>query len=98
MAMTRRRLLALFAGAAALDPERLLWVPGRKTICLPPVRLRPLSLFDPGLQAMISEEAARMLRDRTFFPGFMAHQREWNAQLTLTGETILFSPPPRWKL
>ena len=38
--MNRRAFLALFtAGAAgmALDPERLLWVPGAKTIFLPTI-------------------------------------------------------------
>lgn len=37
--MNRRRFLSLFGAAAAgavLDPERLLWVPGAKTIVLPP--------------------------------------------------------------
>lgn len=36
--MNRRSFLALLSAAAAgavLDPERLLWVPGQKTIFLP---------------------------------------------------------------
>ena len=36
--MTRRGLLGLFVGAAAaatFDPERALWVPGRKLISIP---------------------------------------------------------------
>lgn len=36
--MTRRALLAMLAGAAGVavaDPERLLWVPGRKLISIP---------------------------------------------------------------
>jgi hypothetical protein len=38
----RRGFLRLFGAAAAaavLDPERLLWVPGQKTIFLPPIVL-----------------------------------------------------------
>lgn len=44
--MNRRGFLSLFgigAAAVALDPERLLWVPGRKLISIPapdPARLR----------------------------------------------------------
>lgn len=39
--MNRRAFLGLLASAAAgaaLDPERLLWVPGRKTIFIPSAR------------------------------------------------------------
>lgn len=40
--MNRRSFLSLLGLGAAglvLDPERLLWVPGAKTIFLPPVRV-----------------------------------------------------------
>jgi len=33
--MNRRSFLSLFAASAVLDPERLLWVPGRKLISIP---------------------------------------------------------------
>ena len=33
--MNRRGFLAALMGAAVLDPERLLWVPGRKLISIP---------------------------------------------------------------
>jgi hypothetical protein len=39
--MNRRAFLTTLAAGlagAALDPERLLWVPGKKTIFLPPLR------------------------------------------------------------
>lgn len=39
MMLTRRALLSMLAAAAAAavaDPERLLWVPGRKLISIPP--------------------------------------------------------------
>lgn len=41
MTVNRRAFLGLLASAAAgavLDPERLLWVPGRKTIFIPSAR------------------------------------------------------------
>lgn len=33
--MTRRGLISTLLGAATLDPERLLWVPGAKVISIP---------------------------------------------------------------
>lgn len=33
--------LAAFAAAAVLDPERLLWVSGQKTIFVPPAVVKP---------------------------------------------------------
>src|SRR5262249_45521890 len=38
-AMNRRAFLAALAGAT-LDPERLLWVPGKKLISIPPARVK----------------------------------------------------------
>lgn len=38
--MNRRQLLKMLAGAMVMDPERLLWVPGKKMISIP----APLSL------------------------------------------------------
>ena len=46
--MNRRGFLAMLAGAA-LDPERLLWVPGRKLISIPALRK-----LDPFPFAVIS--------------------------------------------
>ncbi len=43
MTPTRRGFLSLFA-AAAIDPERLLWVPGKKLISIPAPRLRYVSM------------------------------------------------------
>lgn len=46
--MNRRGFLSLFgavAAAAALDPERLLWVPGAKVISIPKPRV---ITFEPG--------------------------------------------------
>jgi hypothetical protein len=33
--MTRRHLLALLTGSATVDPERLLWTPGKRLISVP---------------------------------------------------------------
>jgi hypothetical protein len=35
--MNRRLLLKMLVGSAVLDPERLLWVPGKKLISIPAV-------------------------------------------------------------
>lgn len=34
--MNRRSFLSLLSTAMVLDPERLLWIPGKKTIFIPP--------------------------------------------------------------
>jgi len=50
--MKRRDFLktfGAFAGAAVLDPERLLWVPGRKTYFLPPTEIVQASTIDEAL-------------------------------------------------
>ena len=42
--MNRRRFLEMLTGAAAtmvLDPEKLLWVPGKKTIFIPKPVIKP---------------------------------------------------------
>ena len=46
--MTRRAWLSLLAGAA-LDPERLLWVPGRRVISIP----APAKLESPTFKAYL---------------------------------------------
>lgn len=38
---SRRAFLGMLAGAFVVDPERLLWVPGRKTISIPNPILQP---------------------------------------------------------
>jgi hypothetical protein len=38
--MIRRNFLSSLMSAVALDPERLLWVPGAKTISIPKPRIR----------------------------------------------------------
>jgi len=51
--MNRRGFLAMLGGTAAaatLDPERLLWVPGRKTISIP----------SPGIMAGLECKAIRV--------------------------------------
>jgi len=47
--MNRRRFLGLAAVAAfTLDPERLLWRPGTRTIFLPPYAESKIPLFKKG--------------------------------------------------
>lgn len=40
--MNRRSFVASLLAAAMLDPERLLWIPGKKTIFLPPASISGL--------------------------------------------------------
>jgi len=74
--MNRRRFLAtLCAGAAgfALDPERLLWVPGKKTIFLPPVIQSVV--FDPpvGYTIVLDLNDITLMGDdfRSLMPGLV---------------------------
>ena len=47
--MNRRTFLASLLAAAVLDPEKLLWVPRKKTFFIPPVgRLVLSETFQPG--------------------------------------------------
>jgi hypothetical protein len=76
--MTRRSLLSLFAAAplvAAIDPEKLLWVPGRKLISIPKPRpvelcskgLRPFAtLPDPCILWVVGERLFAATRDATY--------------------------------
>ena len=62
--MTRRGLIGALLGAATMDPERLLWVPGAKVISIPkPVvekefeleYLRDLMRPHPGIDDYLRE-------------------------------------------
>jgi hypothetical protein len=60
--MKRRAFLQLFgAGAAAfaLDPERLLWVPGQKSIFLPPkqIEVGHVVYYDGGQLKLMTSDA-----------------------------------------
>lgn len=50
--MNRRSFLASLIATATLDPERLLWVPGRKTISVPPAHLEEWH-WNPGIPELI---------------------------------------------
>jgi hypothetical protein len=43
--MTRRGLIGALIGAATMDPERLLWVPGRRGISIP----KPVPIAESGI-------------------------------------------------
>lgn len=45
--MNRRNFLASLLATAVLDPERLLWVPGAKTISIPAPRVIEVYHFQP---------------------------------------------------
>lgn len=46
MELKRRSFIASLLATAVIDPERLLWVPGRKKIFVPPVPMNPLADAD----------------------------------------------------
>lgn len=76
----RREFLRVFGAAAAaavLDPERLLWVPGRKTIFLPSV-LPELVAFD--VVAYVNRHWAAFKHGGH---GMMMHASMWRHYLTL---------------
>ncbi len=67
-AMTRRNLLGALLGAATLDPERLLWVPGAKVISipkpLPHTRWKYGSYWDPkAMMYILRVEAGQLVND-----------------------------------
>jgi hypothetical protein len=57
--MNRRSFLSLFAAAAVLDPEKLLWIPGKKKIFIPPAIVKPAPGWGPllGINLAATEES-----------------------------------------
>lgn len=73
MGMNRRGFLSLFgigAAVAAIDPERLLWTPGRKLISIPAVRVRVIPSACDTLFAQM--ERIRPGAERQFMLPFVA--------------------------
>lgn len=71
--MNRRNFLSLFgigAAVAAIDPERILWTPGRKLISIPAVRVRVIPSMSDTFFAQI--ETIRPALERQFMLPFMA--------------------------
>ena len=89
--MNRRSFLSGFIGAAAaltLDPERLLWVPGAKTIFVPPVGNRFLTT------EMVCREA---LKSMTFQLDYMDQYGKgyWSPSFS-TGSVVNILKPERY--
>ena len=83
-----RGLLAAMGGAV-LDPERLLWVPGAKTIVLPPVTGWQGHTFVTA--DWIAHEALQVLKKN------LAFARTINLEYaTRTGMTLHVRTPARW--
>lgn len=50
--MNRRGFLAALLGTAVLDPERLLWVPGKRLISIPAADLTLKHQLELGMKAL----------------------------------------------
>lgn len=65
--ISRRGFFGLLAAAAAVDPERLLWIPGRKKIFIPPARANldlTVATIQEAIAAMESGGVAYLLQPR----------------------------------
>jgi len=88
-----RALLSGAAGAVAahtLDLDRLLWMPGARTIFLPPVETFEL---DP-LAAIYTREALRILQNNLTFASMI--NRPYDARGMQAGATIRIRKPARY--
>lgn len=92
--MTRRALLAMLAGAvgvAVADPERLLWVPGRKLISIPPAPLvYPPLVFPEWYLDMVSRDVMLGVRRQLLMADA---DRQYKI-----GNTLQLRRPPRWEV
>jgi len=70
--MNRRSFLALLAASLTLDPERMLWIPGRKLISVPKPRARGNRfltsdmILDMAMERYAVESAILMLADSRY--------------------------------
>lgn len=93
--MDRRSFLRLLGmgaiGAATLDVERLLWVPGAKTIFLPPIEIfTPPVAFD-----WFAIEALRILENSLVFTQKV--NRCYEREFTSAGSLIDVRLPSRYR-
>lgn len=88
--MNRRTFLELLAAGFALDPERLLWRPGAKTIFLPPKTIflppMPGGLFNPA------REIARLYRKAVFEDADFFHLVSVTVHRHTVGQNRLTAP------
>lgn len=66
---TRRSFLAAVAAAFVVDPERLLWVPGKKLISIPSVQRIPLRVM-AAFDIMQDKRVVRVDTSTTLVSGF----------------------------
>lgn len=85
--MERRGFLSALIGAAVLDPERLLWVPGRKLISVPFLRSACMP-WDSGIPEEYSLRLARFLHHQDEVMTLLIRTRHWRVQ-------AIQPPPPR---
>lgn len=86
-AVTRRALFSLVA-AALMDPDRLLWVPGRKRIFIPRNQL-----ITP---AMLSQECLKVLKRNLAFARSVNRRYRAEFQQASVGDTVYIRKPRRF--
>lgn len=100
--MNRRHFLNSFAAAASamvLDPERLLWVPGKKSFSIPKAAVELCDGFEIW-HIRTSEQAARAVASR--LKGYGVYDAEmhgtkiWLATPIPEGDTIAVDAPGGW--
>lgn len=71
--MNRRAFLGALLAAFVVDPERLLWIPGRKLVSIPKPRPRFLTsdmILDQALSIYVRESAILRFKSRKFGESF----------------------------
>ena len=82
---------AALAGAA-LDPERLLWVPGKKVISIPTVA-KPDTLSAEMLEVLHRNTIQMRLTERCFEDLFNQSLKTFNGRSQLSANITLRKPP-----
>lgn len=92
MGLDRRRFLRALAALAAtgaahtLDLDRLLWVPGAKTIVLPPV-VTPKLAFHPYAFSMVMD--AKWFQELYATPAIKIMCDRWEAETIAAGRVVV---------
>lgn len=87
--MNRRSFIASLIATAALDPEKLLWIPTQKKIFIPPPGNQFLTINE------ITREALRILHNNMMSFAKFADLQATRSGSLLVGDTITIHYPKR---